>query len=92
MINRIIKGRSFRGLLDWLASRPGAEIVGGNMEGANPRELAREFGFVRQLRPQLGRAVLHLPLRLPAEEALTREEWCAVAERVLAGLGFADTP
>ena len=67
MINRLIKGRDFRGLLDYLASRPGAEIVGGNMEGANPRELAREFRFVRILLGErlLGTSVLTAVFNCP---------------------------
>jgi hypothetical protein len=92
MIGRIVKGRGFRGLLAYLARRPGAEIVGGNMAGSTARELAQEFALVRRLRPGLGRAVFHLPLRLPPEESLSREEWRHVAERVLAGLGFAGSP
>ncbi|HVT18574.1 MAG TPA: relaxase/mobilization nuclease domain-containing protein [Thermoanaerobaculia bacterium] len=92
MIGKIIKGSGFRGLLNYLASKPGAEIIGGNMEGKNPRELAREFGFVRQLHPRLGKAVFHLPLRLSYEEQLDPEQWRHVADRMLAGLGFAGAP
>ncbi|HVT59505.1 MAG TPA: relaxase/mobilization nuclease domain-containing protein [Thermoanaerobaculia bacterium] len=92
MIGRIIKGRGFRGLLNYLAEKPGAEMVGGNMEGRNPRELAREFGFVRQSQPGVERVVAHISLRLPVEEQLTQEQWGRVAERVLAGLGYSASP
>ncbi|HVT15212.1 MAG TPA: relaxase/mobilization nuclease domain-containing protein [Thermoanaerobaculia bacterium] len=92
MINRIIKGRGFRGVLNYVAEKAGAELIGGNMEGTTPRELAREFGFVRRLRPGLTRAVVHLPLRLPPEESLSVEQWNVVAERMMAGMGFGDAP
>jgi hypothetical protein len=90
MIGKTIKGRGFRGLLDYLAGRAGAELVGGNMEGTNPRELAREFGFSRALRPGLGKAVCHIPLRLPYGERLSVAQWNRIAERVMAWMGFAD--
>jgi hypothetical protein len=92
VINRIIKGRGFRGVLNYVAEKAGAERIGGNMEGETPRELAREFGFVRRLRPGLTRAVVHLPLRLPPDESLSVEQWNVVAERMMAGMGFGDAP
>jgi len=90
MIGKTIKGAGFRGLLDYLAGGEGAALVGGNMEGTNPRELAREFGFSRAMRPTLGKAVCHIPLRLPYDEHLSVAQWQRVAERVVAGMGFAD--
>jgi Relaxase/Mobilisation nuclease domain/RepB DNA-primase from phage plasmid len=90
MIGKPIKGRSFRGVLDYLAGRDGAALVGGNMEGRTPRELAREFAFSRSLRPRLGKAVCHIPLRLPYDERLSVEQWQRIGERVVAGMGFED--
>jgi hypothetical protein len=90
MIGKPIKGTSFRGLLDYLAGRDGAELIGGNMEGRNPRELAREFAFSRALRPRLGKAACHIPLRLPYDERLSVEQWQRIGERIMAGMGFED--
>jgi hypothetical protein len=92
MITRIIKGGGFRGLLNYLASRDGAQLIGGTMAGETPRELAREFALVRRLRPGLADPVFHLPVRLPPGETLSTEQWNDVARRLLAGLGYADCP
>jgi hypothetical protein len=90
MIGKPIKGSGFRGLLDYLAGRDGAELIGGNMEGRNPRELAREFAFSRALRPRLGKAACHIPLRLPYDERLSVAQWQRIGERIMAGMGFED--
>jgi Relaxase/Mobilisation nuclease domain/RepB DNA-primase from phage plasmid len=90
MIGKPIKGTSFRGLLDYLAGRDGAALIGGNMEGRNPRELAREFAFSRALRPRLGKAACHIPLRLPYDERLSVAQWQRIGERIMAGMGFED--
>jgi hypothetical protein len=90
MIGKPIKGTSFRGLLDYLAGRAGARLIGGNMEGRNARELAREFAFSRALRPRLGKAACHIPLRLPYDERLSEAQWLRIGERVMAGMGFED--
>jgi hypothetical protein len=90
MIGKPIKGEGFRGLLDYLAGKKGAELIGGNMEGRNPRELAREFAFSRALRPRLGKAACHIPLRLPYDERLSVAQWQRIGERIMAGMGFED--
>jgi hypothetical protein len=92
MIGKVLKGRSFRGLLDYLAGKPGARLLGGNMEGTTPRELARELAAVRALRPTVRRPVRHIPLRLPYDERLTDAQWRRIADRVLAGLGYVNSP
>lgn len=92
MIGRQIKGRSFRGLLAYIQGKEGARLIGGNMIGASPKDLAREFADVCELRPRLKRVVFHLPLSLPPGEALSDEQWNAIARRVLAGLGFSSAP
>ena len=43
MIGKQTKGRSFRGLLNYLEGKEQAELIGGNMVGSNARELAAEF-------------------------------------------------
>ena len=92
MIGRQIKGRGFRGLLAYLHGKAGAEIVAGPMDGRTPRELAREFGAVRRLRPNLSRAVFHMPVRPAPGETLSASQWREVAERIAAGMGFAEAP
>ena len=69
MIGKVLKGRSFRGLLDYVAGKPGARRLGGNMEGTTPRELARELSAVRALRPTFQRPVRHIPSASPTTSA-----------------------
>jgi len=98
MIGKLIKGKGFRGALNYLTragepERDDAKIIGGNMAGQTPRELAAEFGLARRLRPNLARAVFHASLSNPAtDRALTDDEWNAVAERYVDGLGYAGAP
>jgi len=40
MISNQVKGTSFSGVLNYLHEKEGAELLGGNMVGQNPRTLA----------------------------------------------------
>ncbi|NER27630.1 MAG: relaxase/mobilization nuclease domain-containing protein [Symploca sp. SIO1C4] len=88
MIGKQIKGRGFRGLLNYLTSKEGAELIGGNMVGTTPRELAAEFRFSRRLNPNLSRAVYHASLSLPKQEWLSQDQWNSLVEDYLKGMGF----
>ncbi|MGB7441497.1 MAG: relaxase/mobilization nuclease domain-containing protein [Coleofasciculaceae cyanobacterium] len=88
MIGKQIKGRGFRGLLNYLTSKEGAELIGGNMVGTTPRELAAEFRFSRQLNLNLSRAVYHTSLSLPKQEWLSQDQWNSFVEDYLLGMGF----
>jgi hypothetical protein len=98
---KIVRGRGFRGALDYAldegpraTGEKGGEIVGGNLAGRNAAELAAEFGAVRRLRPDIERPVWHASLSLPRGENLSAEQWEAVAARYMAKMGFdlATTP
>ena len=98
MIAKIVKGKGFRGLLDYLHATPENEIRGrvlaGNLSGNSPRQWAAQFGLFRKLRPTLGKAVFHASIS-PAHEdrELSDDEYSALAREFLAGMGFpADTP
>jgi hypothetical protein len=92
MIVNLTKGRGFRGAANYLLQDRGA-IVGGNMAGRTPRELATEFGELRRLRPTLGRAVAHYSLSLPADDRHPDDqEWSEIGERFLHEMGFTDCP
>lgn len=88
MIGKQTKGRSFRGVLKYLLSKEGAEIVGGNMIGRDARELSSEFAISRDLRPKLSRVVYHASLSLPHGEALKDAQWRDVAETYTQKMGF----
>ena len=58
MIAKAVKGQGFRGALDYDLTKEQGKILDTNMAGVSPRELAAEFGEIRRLRPNLGKAVL----------------------------------
>ncbi len=64
MIGNQTKGKSFRGLLDYLENKEESSLIGGNMFGTNARELAREFRLSRQLNPEAEKVVHHVSLSL----------------------------
>lgn len=88
VIGKQIKGKSFRGLLNYLFGKEGAKQIGGNMEGNNPRELAAEFRFCRQLNPKVSRAVYHASLSLPHKESLDDDTWHEITQKYLQAMGF----
>ena len=92
MIGNPILGTGFRGALNYIAQKDRAELLATNMAGRSPRELAREFGLVRQLRPKLGKAVCHMFFRPAPGEVLSPREWREVLDRALAGMGFESSP
>ena len=88
MIAKQTKGRGFRGTLNYLLKKEGAEIVGGNMLGETPQELATEFAESRKLRPGVSRAVYHASLSLPIGEHLSNEKWAGIAGQYVERMGF----
>lgn len=100
MIVKSIKGKGFRGLLDYVLTgsidgtdQQRAVVIGGNMAGTTARELAAEFGALRKLRPQLGKAVAHFSLSLPpSERDVSDEGFRSIAERFLLGMDYDHVP
>ena len=90
MIGKQIKGKSFRGLLNYLHEREGSRIIGGNMAGDTPRVMAAEFAVSRQLNPRLKKAVYHSSLSLPKNEHLDDHTWNAICKDYLEGMEFND--
>lgn len=88
MIGKQIKGRSFSKLLNYLFGKDGASLIGSNMEGLTPRELAAEFRFSQQLNPRVNRVVYHASLSLPHTEHLENEIWHEIAKKYLQAMGF----
>lgn len=88
MIGKQTKGRGFRGALNYVLGKEGAEIIGGNMLGESARELSAEFGEARKLKPNLSRVVYHASLSLPPGEGLSDSKWAEVADRYIEGMGF----
>lgn len=95
-MQKISRGRGFRGALDYAFERDtkGAEpgrLLGGNMSGQNARQLAAEFGQVRRTRPDIEKPVWHNALRLPKDEKLTDEQWVAIADDYMQRMGFTES-
>lgn len=88
MIAKAVKGRSFRGALEYDLSKEQGRVIDTNMCGKTPRALASEFGEMRKLRPKLGKAVLHVSISAALGEHLSDEQWKQVARRYLDGMGL----
>ena len=88
MIGKQTKGKSFRGVLNYLHDHEASRIIGGNMAGATPRVLSAEFAVARQLNPQLSKAVYHSSLSLPKEEHLDDLTWNQIADDYIEGMEF----
>jgi hypothetical protein len=90
MIAKAVKGRGFRGALEYDMEPEKGRVIDSNMSGETPRELASEFGAIRKLRPGLSRAVLHVSLSAAPGEHLTDEQWAEIGQRYLSGMGLDD--
>lgn len=88
MIGKQNIGRGFRGTLNYVLEKDQAQLIGGNMLGENPQELATEFSESRNLRPNLGRAVYHTSLSAAPKERLSDQKWNQVASKYLEAMGF----
>jgi hypothetical protein len=67
-------------------------IIGGNMSGQTPRELAREFGAFREQRPDIAKPVHHASLSAAKGEKLSIEKWSEIAEKYVEKMGFSNSP
>ena len=83
------KGKSFRGASAYVLKNGRGRIVAGPMAGRTPRELAREFGRLRQLNPKLNKAVAHIILSpAPGDPPISDDQWRAIAECYATEMGF----
>lgn len=90
---KVERGGGFRGVLDYALGKEGGnacEVIGGNMCGLTPQELANEFRLSREARPGVARPVWHTSLTLPAGDSLTPDRWSEVVADFMAGMGLAD--
>lgn len=90
MIAKMVKGKGFRGTLEYDLRQSKGYMLDSNMAGSTTRELAREFGQVRALRPNLSRAVCHVSLALAPGESLSDAQWKEVAQKYLEHMGFTE--
>lgn len=88
---KIKRGSGFRGALNYVLSKDEPRVVGGNMSGQTPRELAKEFAAARMLRPDIEKPVWHSSLSAAPGERLTDQQWHDVAARYMKGMGFSES-
>ncbi len=95
---KVSRGGGFRGALNYVfdvgqdaTHTKNAERIGGNMAGADPRELAAEFAAVRRLRPDIAKPVWHCSLSLPPGDRLHSQKWHEVAADFMQRMGFDQT-
>lgn len=85
----MVRGTGFRGALNYaMAPNKHAQIVGGNLDGKNPKELASEFAVSRALRPDCTRPVWHCSLSSPEGEKPSAEQWGQAAKLLLQSAGM----
>jgi len=88
MIAKAVKGKGFRGALEYDLTKEKGQLLDTNMAGKNPRQLAAEFGEIRKLKPNLGKAVLHVSLSAALGEKLTDAQWRDIGRHYLKGMGL----
>ena len=88
MIGKQTKGKSFRGLLNYLENKQDSYLIGGNMFGRNAAELACEFRVSQQLNSSAEKVVHHVSLSLAFGERLDDSSWCALAGEYMEAMGY----
>ncbi len=98
MIGKQFKNQSFRSTLEYVLGKEKATIIDSNMGGTTPRQLAKEFGAARRMRPNLQRACAHVILSIPHRDAthpngeyhehLEDERYAEIAQRWLKEMKF----
>lgn len=83
MRGKVVRGASFRGLLNYLMDGGRGELIGGNMGADTKAGLSAEFGLTRSVRPDVAKPVEHIMLSLPPGDELTAEQWRDVASAYL---------
>jgi Relaxase/Mobilisation nuclease domain len=67
-------------------------IIGGNVSGKSPRELEREFGLVKELRPGVEKPVHHVSISAAESDRLTVRQWQEIADTYVEQMGFGNSP
>jgi hypothetical protein len=89
MIGKIVKGNGFSGLCSYVLGKDEARLIGGNMGGTTPRQLAAEFRVFSQKNQRVLMPVEHISLSpSPEDRELDESEWEAIAIDLLDGLGM----
>lgn len=79
MKSKVISGRKFKGCLNYVLNKPGAELISTNLIGSTVDDFANQFNEISDLK-QITKPVLHIPLSLPAGEKLSDDQWNEVIQ------------
>ena len=88
MIAKAVKGASFKGAVSYDLDPEKGVFLDTNMAGETPAELTAEFEAIRDLRPGLGKAVLHVSLTAAPGDQLSDEQWREIGQQFRAGMGL----
>ncbi|MGB3208152.1 MAG: relaxase/mobilization nuclease domain-containing protein [Crinalium sp.] len=88
MIGKITKGSNFKGLLDYLFSKPGAELLGGNVVGETADELASEMNKSSKKSSRVEKPVGHFSLSIPPTDKLDELDWLDIASNYMKEMGY----
>ncbi|MFB2834455.1 relaxase/mobilization nuclease domain-containing protein, partial [Floridanema evergladense] len=91
MIVKLKKGKSARGVTQYVLNKEKAQLLDTNMLGQNPSQLSKEFGVTRSHRPALKTGVVHAMLSVPNDEKLTDAQWKEIANNFREEMGFTDS-
>jgi hypothetical protein len=89
-MQKIKRGTGFRGVCEYVLEDGRGTIIGGNMVGVTPVELAAEFGQSRKVREDIEKPIWHNSLRLPANEQISSHKWNEIADDYMKKMGFGD--
>ncbi len=93
MIAKQIKGKDFYGVLAYNQKKVDKEkgsVLDSNLASTSVIMQTKEFNVVRQLRPNLSKAVYHTSLNLPYSDKLSDNDFTDLAKDYLEGMGFDD--
>lgn len=91
MIGKITIGKDFYGVLAYnekKVSEGVGYVLDSNIEHSTSVKMTQEFNLIRELRPRLGKAVLHVSLNLPHSDNLDDKEFASFGCDYLMKLGF----
>ena len=92
MIAKAVKGTSFKGAVSYDLDPEKGALLDTNMAGETPAELAAEFEAIRDLRPGVTKAVLHVSLSAAPGEQLSDEQWRDIGQQFRAGMDLDHNP
>ena len=93
MIGKQIKGKDFYGVLSYnqkKIDKGQACVLDTNLAANSVLMQTKELNVIRQLRPNLSKAVYHTSLSLPYSDTLSDQEFTNLAKDYFEGMGFND--